>query len=236
VANDLDNARQLVKAGKDKKALEVLWTVEAPARTDKQVAEALLQLASEIRDRSGGRVRSDAESLVGHANDHLAKPDAPPPDLFALRPCSAVSCDLPVDAAAIQELAFTNTGIALRGAQNGPELGSVPYPEITDLEIVNAPRNPTKKRIGRGAGRAALGLTISSLVGGGAGWNAADKILSFHRIYVTIRTSEGEVVVEHRSGTPLDRLVNEQLIPVLEPLLERVRTATAEAPSASQEM
>jgi hypothetical protein len=72
---DLDDARELFAAGDDKKALRALRRVEAacavePSKTD---AQGLLEVASAIRDRTQGRLSSDAARLVGYASEHLRR-------------------------------------------------------------------------------------------------------------------------------------------------------------------
>jgi hypothetical protein len=73
MSQELDAARRCVTDGRYKKAISALWFVEGKARSDIHEARGLLEVASGISQSSEGRVRKDAELLVGYARTALER-------------------------------------------------------------------------------------------------------------------------------------------------------------------
>jgi hypothetical protein len=71
----LDKARQQFEAGKYKAAVASLWDVEHEVRggDDIEGAQALLDLASALREQTAGRLRADCDALSGYAHKALAQ-------------------------------------------------------------------------------------------------------------------------------------------------------------------
>jgi hypothetical protein len=69
----LDKARQQFEAGKYKAAVASLWDVEQEVRggDDIEGAQALLDLASALREQTAGRLRADCDALSGYAHKAL---------------------------------------------------------------------------------------------------------------------------------------------------------------------
>jgi len=83
MSQDLDKARRLVADGAHKRAVKVLWRVEANARTDLTEARGLLDLASACREHTVRGVQRQCELLVARATAAIERlsprPAAGPP-------------------------------------------------------------------------------------------------------------------------------------------------------------
>jgi hypothetical protein len=199
VSADLDKARDLIAGGKDKKALAALWRAEAFARTNEDEAQGLLELASAIRDRSVGRIRGDAELLVGYASGYLAHPAVS--KLAVIADCRVVSCEgLGFSPDQALELVFTTEAAFVRsGKGDAEELARLEYAEITRIEFKEL---PPPRSAGRKAGTAALALPLGILLGD---WSAAGRLTESHTVRVTVVTSRGRIVLLRKSpATPED--------------------------------
>jgi hypothetical protein len=103
MSQDLENARQLITAGSYRRAVTMLWRVEANARTDFDEARGLLELATACRFQTDGRLNRRCELLIRYATNAIerlsresirtATPDRPqqaeprvPPQLAACPP------------------------------------------------------------------------------------------------------------------------------------------------------
>ena len=67
----LDKATQQFQAGQFKKAADTLWEVSFAGDNDEAEAQALIAIASELRDASDGRVRADCEEHIQRAQRYL---------------------------------------------------------------------------------------------------------------------------------------------------------------------
>lgn len=203
----LDKARDLFAAGKDKKARDALWQVEALARTDANEAQGLLELASAIRDRNTGRVRDEAEALVVCATGHLDRiAHQPVPPLAVLNECRALECDgLNVGPDETLNLVFTSEAALIRKREgNEPELARVEYRDIDEFGVEEIPKQSSARRT---AGKAALGMSLGVLSGSGdAGWSAADKLLESYSSKLTLVTPDREMAFLHVSREPIETL------------------------------
>ncbi len=68
----LEKATQQCQAGQYKKAVDTLWEVSFPDDDDDAEAQALLALATRLRDVTEGSLRSDCEEHIARAERYLA--------------------------------------------------------------------------------------------------------------------------------------------------------------------
>jgi hypothetical protein len=225
VSAELDKARALIEVGKDKRALWVLNQGVPRARTKKDEAQALLELALVIRDRNGGRVRRDAESVVGRAEAYLDRIANPPvAQLAALYGCRVSWCQgFEVSSGTKLDLLLATDGVLLRGRdRDRRELARLDYSEIDKMELGEVSQPTSGKRR---AGEAALGVSIgvlSGLLGGDSkrGRSTAGEMLESHTVDVTLITSRGRITLLHESPDKLKEVRSR-----LAPGLERIKAA-----------
>jgi hypothetical protein len=74
---DIDRALELFLVGNYRKAVATLRHAEVQVGFSRAEAHDLLELATAIRECSIGRVRRNADALVGHAKRQLDHPDWP---------------------------------------------------------------------------------------------------------------------------------------------------------------
>jgi hypothetical protein len=98
MSDDLDKARQLIARGAYRKALNVLWRVEANARSDLAEARQLLDLAGVCRWHTGRGVRREYELLVDLATESVKRLSSPP---VAVAAPGDVARDEPADPLAL---------------------------------------------------------------------------------------------------------------------------------------
>jgi hypothetical protein len=211
--------------GKDKRALWALCQGELRARTDKNEAQGLLELASLIRDRNGGGLRRDAEAVVGRAETYLDLIANPPlATLAALYNCRIMSWQgSKVSSGTHLDLLFTTEATHLLSRDRDRlELARLDYSEINAIELGEVHRPTSGKRK---AGRVALGVSLGVLSGAflgnaKAGWSAAGPLLESHTVDVTLHTSRGRITLLHESPAKPEELQNR-----LAPALDRIKAA-----------
>jgi hypothetical protein len=212
MSNELEQAKELVAAGNDKKALKHLWTVEATARSSKKEAEALLELVVGIHARSGGRVQRDAEALLELARTHVTRFSVDPTAdaLVRVPRCRVLaSTGFTAQRDEIWALVFTEEAMFLRSLDRSVNaLERIEYAALTEIAVGQP---PVYRTAGRKTGEAALKvgaymLTQMSPVGGLPSTGS-------NEIGITLRTSSGELVLLHVSELTIDQW-QERLAPM----------------------
>jgi hypothetical protein len=151
VTEELERAREQFEAANDKKALQRLWIVESTARTSREQAQGLFDLATAIRARSSGRVQREAETLVDCARAYLARfARDPTADPIAQVPrCRVLSSTaFKPQADEIWALAFTKEATFLRSLDRSENvLERIEYAELTEIAVGEPPATgPRGKR------------------------------------------------------------------------------------------
>ncbi len=210
VSQQLDRARRHFEAGKDRKAVESLWMVEAQARTGEAEAHGLLELASAIRDRNRGRVGKEALELVELAQRHLERIADPATSGVMLRVpfCGVVASEgFEPQPGQVWDLVFTQEAAFLRGA------GTVrlEYETITsiDIECLPPPADRPAKVVAA-TGRVALAVLSLGFL----------SLPDLPILGITLRTSSGRLVLLHRSEVTLERWETQ-----LGPVFQKVQNA-----------
>src|SRR5437764_10060889 len=136
---ELETARQQLAAGDLKKALRTLWLVEAKARADFDEARGLVEVAKKLSESSDGKVRKDAELLLGYGNEYVAKLHG---EAEAFREAVVRIRNLtylgghgyPLEVRKPYDVAFTTDGLRVVQARHNV-IVDAPYAEIEDVEI-----------------------------------------------------------------------------------------------------
>ena len=208
MSQQLDRAGQHFEAGKDRKALESLWIVEAQARTAEAEAQGLLQLASAIRDRNRGRVGKEASELVEVAQRHLERLADPSTRGVMLRVpfCRVVASEgFDAQPGEVRDLVFTWQAVFLRG----PGALRLEYDTVTSIDVERLP--PPADR-GAKARRGAAATAKVALTAVNLGFlNLPDLTI----LGITLRRSSGLLVLSHRSEVTLEQWET-QLAPVVQ--------------------
>ena len=151
VTEELERAREQFEAGNDRKALKRLWIVESTARSSREQAQRLFDLASAIRARSSGKVQREAESLVDYAQSYLARfARDPTAELIAQVPRCRVlaSTAFKPRPDEIWALVFTKEATFLRSLDRSENvLERLEYAELTEIAVGSRrPSGPRGKR------------------------------------------------------------------------------------------
>jgi putative oligomerization/nucleic acid binding protein len=213
---ELETARQQLADGEERKAAKTLWLVEAKARADFTEAQGLVEVATRLSESSDGRVRKDAELLLGYGNDYVAKlhgeAEAFRDAIVRIRSLTYLGGHgYPLEVRKNYDVAFTTAGLRVVQARHNVVVDAA-YEEVEDVEITGSVERIGGGFVGGGFGLtgAAEGMAIASVL------NALSARTDVNTV-VRIQTRTGEIFFH--SGA----LTAEALRMELSPVFTRLR-------------